>query len=289
MSITGELSSVALVIKDGNAEAEAEAEAVRRLLEAHGAAVHCSIHGVSAESLPEVDLVLALGGDGTIVSIARSLLGRCIPLAGINFGRVGFLAELSRENWREGLEHALAHGFDVEERMSLGWHLERDGREILQGEVINDVVVTRGKLARLVRLELSVGEKPFMILRSDGLIFSSPTGASGYSCSAGGPLLHPGLNAYVVSAICPFLGSFPPLVLAPQTGFAVTVGEAGTDLYLTLDGQETHLLEVGDTLRVCGLPGRFPVARLGMVGYFERLRSVGFVQEAPPTQPAGRA
>ena len=279
------ISSMALIVKQGNTEALAEAVLVRQMLEEHGVAVHQREHGADGgccDSLPQVDMVLAFGGDGTMVSIGRALLGRGIPLAGINFGKVGFLAELTRSTWRKALEQVLARGFAVEERMSLAFTLMRRGNKVLSGEVLNDVVVTRGKLARLVRLELAVDGRPFMVLRSDGLILSTPVGATGYSCSAGGPLLQPGLNAYVVAAICPFLSSFPPLVLNPPTSFAVTVGEAGTDLYLTLDGQETYPLEVGDSLHVHGLPGRHLVASLGMTDYFERLRSVGFVQEAMP-------
>ncbi len=291
MNRTARISSLGLIVKQGNAEAEAEARAVRRMLEERGVVVYQAEHGQDNDAcvgLPPVDMVLALGGDGTLVSIGRALLGRGIPLAGLNFGRVGFLAELTRATWRPALERAVEHGFTVEERMSLAFSLRRDGREILAGEVLNDVVVTRGKLARLVRLELAVDDKPFMLLRSDGLILSTPTGATGYSCSAGGPLLHPGLNAYVVAAICPFLSSFPPMALTPSTPFSVTVGEAGTNLYLTLDGQETHSLEVGDCLHAHGLPGRHLTASLGTTDYFERLRSVGFVQEAAPPRPGGR-
>ena len=282
------ISSMALILKQGNTEAAAEAVAVRRMLEERGVVVHQAVHGQDCpgcDDLPPVDMLLAFGGDGTVVSLGRVMLGRGIPLAGLNFGRVGFLAELTRDTWRPALERALEQGFLIEERMSLAFSLRRGGQEIHSGEVINDVVVTRGKLARLVRLELAVDDKPFMFLRSDGLILSTPTGATGYSCSAGGPLLQPGLNAYVVAAICPFLSSFPPMVLNPSTSFSVTVGEGGTNLYVTLDGQETHAMEVGDCLHVHGRPGRHLTASLGTTGYFERLRSVGFVQESASARP----
>jgi NAD+ kinase len=228
--------------------------------------------------LPGADLVLVFAGDGTMVSVARQSLGRSLPIAGVNFGRVGFLAELSADNWREHLQKALDAGILIERRMSLYWSLNREGHTPLRGEVVNDAVVTRGKVARLVSLHLAVNGRPFVSLRSEGLILSTPTGSSGYACSAGGSLLLPTLNAYVVAAICPYLSSFPPLALSPETVFSVSVGEAVPDLYLTLDGQEAHPLAEGDRLDVYGAPERVLMADFGLKNYFERLCRAGFVQ-----------
>ena len=168
----------------------------------------------------------------------------------------------------------------IEKRLGLSFSLVREKETILEGKVVNDVVVTRGKVARLVNLHLGVNASRFTTLRSDGLIISTPTGASGYACSAGGPLVLPSLNAYVVAAICPFLSSFPPLVLCPETQFSVRVGESAPDLYLTLDGQEAHPLNEGDMLRVWGVQGALSIADFGLKSYFDRLLSAGFVQEA---------
>ncbi len=282
MSELRKVASVALMAKDGNPSAEATCREVEQWLRARNVPVwSCDPtgEGFFNGKRPEADLILVFGGDGTIVSLARKGLGLGIPVAGVNFGRVGFLAELSEHNWEENLAKALENGLIVEARMSLRYFLHRDGTVIHDGEVINDVVVTRGKVARLVNLFLGVNGDPFISLRSDGLILSTPTGSSGYAGSAGGPLLMPSLNAYVVAAICPYLSSFPPLVLSPETVFSVTVGEAAPDLYLTLDGQEAHPLAEGDCLEVRGEPDRFFMADFGVKDYFERLRQAGFVQE----------
>ncbi len=276
------VTSVALILKKNNPAACETGRQVAAWLEAR--AVPCPIilhdgEGQPTYTIPEVDFVLAFGGDGTMVAVARKLLGRTTPLAGVNFGKVGFLAEISQNTWEQSLTEILQKGVRAEPRMGLRYSLSRQGHEICSGDVINDVVVTRGRLARLVNLELKVNDEPFMLLRSDGLIFSTPTGSTGYCCSAGGPLLLPGIESYVVAAICPFLSSFPPLVLHCDTTFSVTVGEAGTDLFLTLDGQEIYPMMVGDTLTVTGVQERFFLAQVGQQSYFERLRRIGFVQE----------
>lgn len=273
------VASVALTAKEGNPSAEAACREVEQWLRARGVPVwNCGDGNCFAGNSREAGLVLVFGGDGTMVSVARKLLGSRIPLAGVNFGRVGFLAELSEQNWEPKLSEVLENGLAVEARMSLRYELYRDNSVIHSGEVINDAVVTRGKVARLVNLFLGVNGASFVSLRSDGLILSTPTGSSGYAGSAGGPLLMPALNAYVVAAICPYLSSFPPLTLSPETVFSVVVGEAAPDLYLTLDGQEAHPLAEGDRLEIRGERDRFFMADFGLKDYFERLREVGFVQ-----------
>lgn len=277
------ISSIVLAPKKGHQAAGALCREVELWLRARGVPVHVYNHLKDPSSVvgncPQADLILIFGGDGTIVSVAREVLGRGIPVAGVNFGRVGFLAELSEDSWEINLARALERGLAIEARMSLRFSLYRSEQLIHEGEVINDAVVTRGKVARLVSLFLGVNNEPFIALRSDGLILSTPTGSSGYAGSAGGPLLTPRFNAYVVAAICPYLSSFPPLVLSPETVFSVTVGEAAPDLYLTLDGHEAYPLAEGDRLEVKGEPARFFMADFGLKSYFERLRLAGFVQE----------
>lgn len=278
------LKVAGLVVKEGNEAGLRACALAEEWLTARGVRCRVLLHpreDIAVSLPPETDLLIVFAGDGTMVSVARQLVGMNIPVAGINFGRVGFLAELAEATWRQALAAALASGFRVEKRMALRYTLHRAaGGEGQRGEVVNDVVVTRGKVARLVSLKLGVNGAPFVTLRSDGLIFSTPTGASGYAGSAGGPLVLPTLDAYVVAAICPYLSSFPSMVLNHETVFSVTVGEAASDLYLTLDGQEAHPLAEGDRLEVSGAPGRILVADFGLKGYFSRLLQAGFVQES---------
>ena len=226
------------------------------------------------------DLILVFGGDGTVVSVCRHSLGTGVPVAGVNYGRIGFLTELSPDSWQQPMEQALREGVDLQPRMSLQFNLHRDGEVVLKGEVVNDVVVTRGEVARLASLELSVDSMPFVSLRSDGLIVATPTGASGYACSAGGPLMRPKLNAYIVAAICPYLSSFSPLVLTADTIFSIQVALGEKNLFLTMDGQEAYPLQEKDRLEVWGVPERILMASFGIKNYFNRLCLAGFVQES---------
>lgn len=283
MNALHRVRAIAMVVKEGNKEGEATCALVQQWLRDKGVPFSVSSHpdeDLTSGVFDGADLLLVFAGDGTMVSVARRCMALGIPVAGVNFGRVGFLAELTRHTWQQALQDALDNGLRVEPRMSLRYTLSRDGKSLYEGEVVNDVVVTRGKVARLVSLRLAVNGEPFVTLRSDGLILSTPTGSSGYAGSAGGPLMFPTLNSYVVAAICPYLSSFPPLVLGPEMVFSVSVGEVAPDLYLTLDGQEAYALAEGDDLEVSGIPGRVLMADFGMNTYFKRLSHAGFVQES---------
>lgn len=277
------IHSVTLVAKAGVDPAEQLSLEVLQWLSEQGITARRLLHpseDLSATLGSETDLVLVFGGDGTVVSVCRRTLGTGAAVAGVNFGRVGFLTELSPDNWREPLERALHSGLVLRPRMSLHYRLERSGAILYEGEVVNEVVVTRGKMARLATLNLSVNSKPFVDLRSDGLILATSTGASGYAGSAGGPLMAPSLNAYIVAAICPYLSSFPPIVLTADTVFSVQVAEGELNLYLTLDGQEAYPLREGDRLEVWGMPDRIIMANFGLKNYFDRLCLAGFIRKA---------
>lgn len=276
------VSVAGLVVKQGNEAGLRACLLAERWLGEHGVACRVIRHphdSIPDMLLPGTNLLMVFAGDGTMVSVARQTLGMDIPIVGVNFGRVGFLAELREDTWQDALACALRSGFATERRMALRYSLYCGPERLRQGEVVNDVVVTRGKVARLVSLQLGVNGAPFVTLRSDGLILSTPTGASGYAGSAGGPLLPPTLNAYVVAAICPYLGAFPPMVLEPETVFSVTIGETAPDLYLTLDGQESCPLTEGVRLEVSGVPGRVLIADFRRKDYFSRLTEAGFVHE----------
>jgi NAD+ kinase len=232
-------------------------------------------------AMPETDLALVLGGDGTFVSVARGLMGRNIPLAGINFGRVGFLSCVAPASWREFLEDLLAGRLHPEPRLALRWEHLRRGRRLASGWAVNEVLVSRRDTARLASLSLAVNKGPLLRLRADGILLATPTGSSGYARSAGGPLLFPSLQAYVAVAICPFLCLFPPLVLDGEAGCRVAIG-AGS-LMLTLDGQETRAVREEDIIEVRGEPGAYRVIAQNEDSYLSRLSKVGFILEEART------
>lgn len=239
-----------------------------------GAAMEADLLSLAADA----DLVAVLGGDGTMVSVARGLTARPVPVLGVNFGRVGFLAQVGPADWEEQFSRVLEQGVLVEERMGLSYSLVREGQTIASGIAVNDVVATRGAIARLATLDLEADGAPVGSLRADGLILSTPMGSTGYSGSARGPILHPALHVYTVTAICPFLSNFLPLVLDGGSSFRVTARDAEPELFITVDGQILFPFRAGDNLDVSGLPGRilFACAENGS-SYFGKLRDLGFI------------
>lgn len=227
----------------------------------------------------DYDLLTVLGGDGTLLATARRIAGRKIPLIGINLGNVGFLTEIPREHWRESLSTLLAGHGTLLPRLLLRWRLLHGNEERSSGMAVNDLVISRGALARLITLDLRVDGQHVCQVRADGLILSSPLGASGYAVSAGGPLVHPALEAVTITPICPFLCEFPPLVVPASLSVCVAVRRDAGESNLTVDGQEGCSIPPGDQLEVYGVPGGIVLASLRPEGYFERLRSRGFVQE----------
>lgn len=227
------------------------------------------------------DLLVCIGGDGTIIRMARRMIGSPVPLAGVNMGRVGFLAELTSENWQESLQKAIQSGFKTEKRLAIEYTITRPDGQTDQGYSVNDVVISRGGLARLLDLDLTIDGKKLQYLRADGLIISTPTGATAYSSSAGGPMLQPGMRVYSVAAICPFINKMLPFVLDESTVFAARVCETGAQPYVTVDGQELFELKCGDTISVRAMPDAVSFARFGQSDYISKLRSTGFVTDSP--------
>ena len=236
----------------------------------------------------ELDFVIVLGGDGTMLGVARRLAGRPVPLFGINFGRVGFLTDAQPEQWKERLAACLRGDLPLRACLALRWKLMRGGRLEAGGVAVNDVVLSRGSLSRLVCVNISVNGQCMGLLRSDGVILSTPVGSSGYSVSAGGPLLYPGMNAVGLTPICPFLNSISPMVFPGATVFCMRIEPGSTDCYITVDGQEGQQLEVGDLVEVTGAPAAVRFMG-GELSFFERLRTRGFALERASGENAEKA
>ncbi|MDR2800004.1 MAG: NAD(+)/NADH kinase [Desulfovibrio sp.] len=294
MGVLRQVSALTLVVKNGNTGAEVLCSEVADMLGRRG--VDFSIcrfpeDDISHSFPPAIGLILVFGGDGTLISVARKCLGLNVPIGGVNFGRVGFLNELSAHNCRVVLQKTLDAGFEAREFVSLPFRVfTGDGMEKLRGEAVNDIVITRGSVARLISLDVTLNNISFISFRSDGLIFSTPAGSTGYSGSAGGPLLPPDLHAYLMTAICPYLSDFPPLALGLENVVSVCAAEGNSEnLHLTVDGQDAYRLASGDLLEVRAVKGRFTMADFGVSGYFERLLRCGFVRPASdsPIYPSG--
>ena len=197
----------------------------------------------------ECDLAVVVGGDGTMLGIARRLARFGTPMVGINQGRLGFMTDVALDAFEAALAPMLAGEFEDERRSMLEGQVWRDGTAIFEGFAMNDVVVSRGATASMVELKIDVGDEFVANLRADGLIVGSPTGSTAYALSAGGPILHPGIKGWVLVPIAPHDRSNRPIVL-PDTGEVRVEVVAGRDASVSFDMQSLASLVHGDCVSV---------------------------------------
>jgi len=228
--------------------------------------------GSGAEIAAKADVLVVLGGDGTLLA-ASHLLDRSVPVLGVNFGSLGFLTEITMAEIYPTLEGVLAGEYRQEERRMLRADVRREGAERTSGDVLNDVVVTKSALSRIIELDVVVDGLFVSAFRADGLIVSSPTGSTAYNLAAGGPILHPTLDAVVLTPICPHMLTNRPLVISDKSTIDVRLrGEPGGEAHLTLDGQRGFPLRGGDTVTVTRSPRTIRLVKAPR-DYFEVLRT----------------
>jgi NAD+ kinase len=203
------------------------------------------------ELADKVDLMVVLGGDGTLLAVARAIGERAVPVLGVNLGTLGYLAEISLDELFPTLEGVLAGRLQIEARMRLDVHAERDGREIGRYLALNDAVIARTALSRMIDLKTWADDAEVTTYHADGLIAATPTGSSAYSLSAGGPLLLPGISAIVLTPICPHTLTQRPIVLPKRCQVVIEVLDMrGGEVHLTVDGQVGCQLQEGDRINV---------------------------------------
>ena len=219
------------------------------------------------EHIPELDLIIVLGGDGSMLRAARMAAGHSTPLLGVNMGRLGFLSELTPGSWRELLPRVVAGEYWIERRMMLQARSYRAG--MLRGEhlALNDVVISRGSLARVVRLETEIDDDTLTTYIADGLVISTPTGSTAYAMAAGGPILPPELHNILVVPIAAHLTLNRAIVLAEGSVIRVTVG-TDHQAILTVDGQFEFEMRDQDRVEVSASDHASHFVRLGKRTYF---------------------
>ncbi len=235
------------------------------------AGVSCTYEKIE---IPEqVEAVIVVGGDGTFLSVARFIERRPIPIVGVNLGGLGFLTEINAETCFAEFEKILSGNFEVEERMALRVTVRRDGEEIFSHRVLNDAVINKGALARIIDLHASINGHFLTHYRGDGLIISTPTGSTAYNISAGGPIIFPTARVVILTPICPFSLANRPIVFPAEVTVMVEVAEPATDVTLTCDGQIGCPIRDFDQVSVtaAAVPLRF--IRTPGVDHFEILRS----------------
>ena len=251
------ISRVLIVGKRGSAAARPAIRRVARLVEARGLRVFFDPetaralgHGARRGSPASADLVVVVGGDGTLLSAARWLAGHPRPILGINLGGLGFMTETGPEEAKAVLLEVLAGRYSVSRRMTLDATLMRGRRAIARQVVLNDVVIAKSALARMIDLEVTIDGDEVTTYRADGLIVSTPTGSTAYSLSAGGPIIHPEMAALLIAPICPHTLTMRPLVVPAGARVELSLTTGDSEVYLTLDGQVGHPLRGGDRVRV---------------------------------------
>ncbi len=203
----------------------------------------------SDEFASQLDLVAVFGGDGTFLYAARLVRGSGVPILGVNLGTLGFLTEVNLDEMYPVFERVLSGDYSIEERMLLEVDVMRRGEKLSGSLALNDAVINKGILARMIEFEVVVNAQLVTVMRADGLIISTPTGSTAYSLSAGGPILYPTLDAYIITPICPHTLTNRPVVV-PDDAVVEVLLRHGQDIRLTVDGQMSTLLEKRDHLKI---------------------------------------
>ena len=240
--------------------------------------------GVSMENIPEgFNLGVVVGGDGTLLAVARSVARKRFPLLGVNRGSLGFLTELQPDELFERLPEVLAGSYRTERRQTLRVRHLRAGRVHQEFVALNDAVVTKSALARMIHIGLLADGDEVAVYTSDGLIVSTPTGSTAYSLSAGGPVLDPRMAGFVITPICPHTMTYRPLVVPASVRLEVFLQQPFEEVYVTLDGQIGFPLEEGDRLAIDAHPDPVRLVRVAGRGFFEVLRrKLRWGERTPP-------
>ncbi len=219
-----------------------------------------------------VDLVVVLGGDGTLLSVARHLGGRPVPILGVNLGSLGFLTEVSTGEMLPTLDLCLAGRASVQDRMTLDATLRRDGATLAAYSCLNDVVLNKSAMARIIEVRVEVGGDWLTDMRADGLIVATPTGSTAYNLSAGGPILAPGVDGIILVPICPHTLTMRPIVLDGSHPVDITLLRGSEEVFLTADGQTGSPVKAGDCVRVVRSPKGVPLVTSPHRSYFALIR-----------------
>jgi NAD+ kinase len=256
------IKSVGLVVKRDRPEAIVIARSLTRFLRSkkklpvaeEETAKRIGAEPVERHQLADrVDLIIVLGGDGTLLGVARLVASKNVPILGVNLGGLGFLTEVTMKEARATLERILIGDYEVERRIMLEAIVARASEELSRAETFqafNDVVVGKGPLGRMLQLDVFADAKPFCTYRADGLIVATPTGSTAYALSAGGPIVYPTLGAIVLAPICPHTLSNRPVVLPDSCEIEIHVKAPDHDTTFTVDGQESAQLGPSDTIKV---------------------------------------
>ena len=220
----------------------------------------------------ECELLVVLGGDGTILQVLHELEQHTPPMFGINLGSLGFLTSASAAQWSDAVEAIVQRKYALSERTLLSVEVCRDGQNEAPRTALNDAVISRGELSRLIRLDAHIDGEFLTEYNADGLIVATPTGSTAYSLSAGGPVLAPDSGVFVVTPICPHVLTMRSVMVSDHSLIEISHNHTTTDIFLTLDGQNSVRIGPGDSIRIRKAARSLALAMLPGMSFFEVLR-----------------
>jgi NAD+ kinase len=232
-----------------------------------------NVNTVEREAFPShAEMILVLGGDGTLLSVARLVGDHKVPILGVNLGGLGFLTEIALEELYRVLERVIQGDFTTDERVVLNASVIRKGKGVAEFPVLNDAVINKGALARIIDMETTINGEYVTTFKSDGLIISTPTGSTAYNLSAGGPIVYPSLHCIILTPICPHTLTNRPIVVPDEVEIRATLKTRQQEVMLTLDGQQGFPLEVEDVVEVKKAAVGILLIKSPYRHYFEVLR-----------------
>jgi NAD+ kinase len=256
-------------------EAAQMVEAIQKRLSDKGVSVTVTKFNGTVET-PDVsgtDLIISLGGDGTVLFSSRIAAPYGIPILAVNLGDFGFITEISKNEWEDAFDQYRSGELGISARLMLSVDVEREGRTIASYSGLNDAVLSSSGISKVIRLDVSLGDTTLGKYKADGIIISTPTGSTAYSVAAGGPILEPEMEALIINPICPFTLSNRPIVVPAEKRISVSVCEQQrTEVILTIDGQILYPLNPRDRLTIQRCPAKASIIRSNKRNFFEVLR-----------------
>lgn len=272
-----EIKSVGIVVKPNHTEAMDTAEDLSTWLKTKGIAqigepLPAGNTPDGYDSSLNADLIVVLGGDGTMISASRLIGKKDVLVLGINYGSLGYLTDFRIEEMFPALESIIAGSYEIDRRVMLDTELVRDGERLVAGRVLNDVVINKAALARIIEIEVHLNGLYVNSFRSDGLIIATPTGSTAYNLSAGGPIIYPSMNAVVMTPICPFTLTNRPIVVPDAAEIELSLKDENEGVFLTFDGQTGHRMKAGDRVIIRKSETTFNLVQPANRNYFDVLR-----------------
>lgn len=280
----GHVKNIGIIVNKGKPEARIVARELLYLLEIRGAQVLLDESVASDVGRPELGmtveeigkraaLICVLGGDGTLLGIARKLAGLSVPILGINLGTLGFLSEAEPDNLPHAVDNLLSGQYAIEERMMLEATLIRKGHALGKYTAMNDIGIAKGSFCRIIQCAVYLNDSYVATFSGDGVIVSTPTGSTAYSLSAGGPIVAPNVDMLLLTPVAPHSLTARPMIFNGDETIRVEVDAIHQEMGLSIDGQLGYRLEGGDQIYIRKSPYSTPLIKLNKSGFFEAIRT----------------